>query len=112
MEIELLKTVCLGVPIMLLLMVTYLNLLLLVARMFTGIIKFIIGMMLYIVFSVVLVSPMMYLIRIIQPVIQDSKYTSLAVLLSYFIIMTPAIYYLVKVKKKELQRAGYFLSLK
>ncbi|NBI56293.1 hypothetical protein [Photobacterium alginatilyticum] len=112
MEIELLKIIGLGMPTVFIFMVIYVHLLLGVSRMFAGIVKFILGMMLYIAFSVVIVSPVTYLIRINQPAIQESNYTFLAVLLSYLIIITPAIYYLIKVKKKELQRAGYFLSLK
>ncbi|PSV49857.1 hypothetical protein [Photobacterium indicum] len=109
MEIQLLKSICLGIPTMFIAMVMYIYLLLGIAKVFSGAMKFMLSMMLFLVFSGVVVSPMFYLISSNQPAIQESTYTLVAVLLSYFAIMTPAVYYLVKVRIKELQRAGYFL---
>ena len=109
MEIELLKYIGIGIPAMFIAMVGYIHLLLGIAKIFRGAIKFILGMAFYLIFAVVAVSPLLYLISKNQLAVQESTYNLVAVLLSYCLIMAPALYYLCKVKIKELQRAGYFL---
>jgi len=109
MEIELLKYIGIGIPTMFIAMVGYIYLLLGIAKMFRGAIKFILGMAFYLIFAVVAVSPLLYLISKNQLAVQESTYNLVAVLLSYCLIMAPAFYYLGKFKIKELQRAGYFL---
>ena len=109
MEIELLKYTGIGIPTMFIVMVGYIYLLLGIAKMFRGYTKFIFSMAFYLIFAVVAVSPLLYLISENQLAVQKSTYNLVAVLLSYCLIMAPALYYLCKVKIKELQRAGYFL---
>ena len=109
MEIELLKNIGIGMPIMFSAMVVYIYLLLGIARVFNGIGKFALSMALYLVFAVIVVLPLFYLIGKNQTAVQESTYSLVAVLVSYGLIMAPAIYYLARVKIKELQRAGYFL---
>ena len=109
MEIELIKLVSIGAPSMFFAVVTYVYLLLGFARKLSGALKLIAGMLLYLVFAVVSVSPLFYLLSENQPGIQESTYELIAVLLAYALIMAPGMYYLGKVKIKELQRAGYFL---
>lgn len=109
MEIELLKSVGMGIPIMFIATVMYIHLLLGIAHIFSGIGKFVLGMAVYLVFAVIVVLPLFYLIGENQPAVQQSTYSFVAVLLSYGLIMAPGMYYLGKVKIKELQRAGYFL---
>jgi len=112
MEIELIKTIIVGMPVMLLVTAIYVYLLLGIAKIFNGLIKFIIGMVNYLAFSVVIVLPLFYLISSNQPAIKESTYTLVAVLFSYLIIMAPGLYYLGKIKLKQLQGAGYFLPRK
>lgn len=109
MEIELLKNIIIGMPIMFFAFAAYIQILLGIAKRFKGAVKFIFGMAIYLVFAVVVTLPLFYLIQANQPSIQQSTYTLVAVLLSYGLIMAPACYYLGKVKIKELQRAGYFV---
>ena len=87
----------------------YIRLLLGIAHVFSGPIKFVLGMALYLIFTVLVVSPLFYLISENQPAVQESTYNLITVLFSYGLIMAPALYYLGKVKIKSLQRAGYFL---
>lgn len=112
MEIELLKNIGIGVPIIFAVVVAYIYLLLGIARVFSGIGKFVLGVGLYLIFALIVVSPLFYLIDKNQPAVQESTYNLVAVLFSYCLIMAPSIYYLGKVKIKELQRAGYFLPRK
>ena len=107
--IELLKNVGIGMPVMLAAIVVYTYILLGIAQIFSGIVKFVIGMAVYLIFAVMVVLPLFYLINENQPAVQQSTYNLVAVLVSYGLIMAPAMYYLGKVKIKELQRAGYFL---
>ncbi len=109
MEIELLKYIGIGIPVMFIAMVVYIYLLLGITNVFSGGVKFVLGIVLYLIFAVVVVSPLMYLISLNQPTIQESMYNLVMVLFSYCLIMAPDFYYLSKVKLKELQRAGYFL---
>lgn len=109
MEIELLKNIGIGMPVMLAATVVYIYILLGIAQIFSGIGKFVISMAVYLIFAVIVVLPLFYLINENQPAVQQSTYNLVAVLVSYGLIMAPAIYYLGKVKIKELQRAGYFL---
>jgi hypothetical protein len=109
MGIELLKNIGIGMPIMFAAMAVYIYLLLGIARVFSGIGKFVLGMVLYLIFAVIVVLPLFYLIGQNQSAVQESTYNLVAVLFSYCLIMAPSIYYLGKVKIKELQRAGYFL---
>jgi len=109
MEIELLKNVGIGMPVMLAAIVVYTYILLGIAQIFSGIVKFVIGMAVYLIFAVMVILPLFYLINENQPAVQQSTYNLVAVLVSYGLIMAPAMYYLGKVKIKELQRAGYFL---
>ena len=109
MEVELLKAIGIGMPLMLIAMSVYIHLLLGIAKVFRGILKFALGLAVYLIFGAVLVSPFFYLASENQPAIQESTYIFVSVLLSYVLIVAPAFYYLGKVKIKELQRAGYFL---
>jgi len=109
MEIELLKYIGIGMPVMFIATSIYIRLLLGIAHVFSGSIKFVLGMALYLIFTVLVVSPLFYLISENQPAVQESTYNLITVLFSYGLIMAPAFYYLGKVKIKALQRAGYFL---
>jgi len=109
MEIELLKSIALGIPIMFFAMVVYINLLLGIACIFGGVFKFILSMLLYIAFSIAVVLPLVYLVNQTSADEQESTYNLIAALCGYALIMAPSFYYLGKVKIKELQRAGYFL---
>jgi hypothetical protein len=95
MEIELLKYIGIGIPAMFIAMVGYIHLLLGIAKMFRGAVKFILGMGFYLIFAVMVVSP---LLSKNQLAVQDSTYNLVAILLSYCLIMAPALYYPGKVK--------------
>ena len=95
-------------PLMFVAMVIYVFLLLKVSHCFNGIIKGGVSLLLYILFVGIFLSPMYVLLINNQPEIRDSFAEIFMVLISYFIIMSPALYYLLKVKMKELQRAGYY----
>jgi hypothetical protein len=109
MEIELLKYIAIGMPLMFIATMVYIKLLLGIAKVTSGIPKFVLGMVVYLIFALALTMPLFYLISINQPAVQESTYSLIAVLVSYCLIVAPALYYLGKVKIKELQGAGYFL---
>jgi hypothetical protein len=109
MIIDFFISVVIGIPVIFISVVAYVHVLLAIAKVFSGIIKFVISMMVYLVFALIVALPMFYLISQNQPAVQESIYSLIAVIFSYCLIMAPAFYYLGKVKIKELQIAGYFL---
>jgi hypothetical protein len=109
MSIEFVIYIILGIPVMLLAVASYISVLLAIAKRFTGVIKAIISAVVYFAFSGVIISPMIILGDVIQPPIQDSTSSFIIVLVGFVIITVPGMYYLSKVRIKELQKAGYFL---
>ena len=112
MNIEILLIVLTATPIMFVAMVLYASSLLLVARSFSGIVKAVLSMLIYLAFTMVIISPLFFMLSQYQVVIKDSMQNMAIVLFSYAIIMVPSIWYLFKYKIKALQGAGYFLPRK
>ena len=110
MGFDLIKIIVLGIPVVFTVTVIYAYLLLAIARVFSGVVKFSVSMVLYLIFSFLMVCPMLYLINMNKLEIKESTTTLFAVLFGYAVMLAPAMYYLIKVKMKALQRAGYFQS--
>ncbi len=89
--------------------VLYTQALLGVARYFSGIIKFIFSMVFYLVFAVVIVTPLVFIVDDISIQLNESTWYLLLMVIAYGLILTPSFVYLKKEKLHALQKASYFL---
>lgn len=108
MEIELLKTFVIATPTIFVATAVYIYILLSISRFYSSFAKYTLVIGLYLIFAIIIAFPLFYLIGKNQLAIRESTYNLMAVLVSYCLIMAPSLYYLSRVKIKELQRAGYF----
>ena len=102
-------TISIATPIVFVFMVLYIQTLLGVDRYFNGLSKFIISMVIYIIFTAVLVTPLLFLIDNIRIELKESIWYLLSAFFCYVLIVAPACIYLKAKKINELQSAGYFL---
>jgi len=110
MIIEVIKTIAVGCVVTSLATYLYVHTLLAIARVSSGAIKFILAMVPYLVFSVVLVAPLVFLVNDFRLVLKEGAWAVVYVLIAYAVTLFPAFYYLGKVKLVDLRRAGYFRS--
>lgn len=108
-SIELLKYILIFAPMILVAFVSYVSLLLGIARALSGVPKLLVGLVIYLVFSLVFVSPLFYLVAQYREVINESISVLLKIMASYAVIVAPGLVYLVKFKIRALRNAGYFL---
>ena len=110
MEIDLLKIIVIGMSIEFVLAMIYVSSLLAIAKKFDGLSKVLLSLMVYATTSIVLVLPLLYLIQRYQTEIYESNYLFILIIVSYVMMIVPLLYYVLKVKIKELNSAGYFLQ--
>lgn len=87
----------------------YVKLLLWTSSIFRGLTKFVLVLMIYVVYVVVLIAPLFYMISINHDAIENSVFAIFLVLLLYGVILAPSLY-VVAHYKERLQVAGYFLE--
>jgi hypothetical protein len=109
MYLDLVITISIATPLIFICMVLYTQALLGVARYFSGIIKFIFSMVFYLVFAVVIVTPLVFIVDDISIQLNESTWYLLLMVIAYGLILTPSFVYLKKEKLHALQKAGYFL---
>ena len=86
----------------------YVYFLLVIARKFSGILKGIIASLLYGLFAVVVVLPLIYLLNVYHPQISHGNNILLfGVIAGYFLVVAPGSYYLFR-HLGPLRDAGYF----
>lgn len=107
---QILLIVAAAVPGAFLATVVYVALLLHIAKHFSGILKVVAAMPVYILYSVVMVAPLFYMLGEFRPEINASGLSMGIVMLSWGIVVAPSMVYLGKYKIQELRNAGYFLS--
>lgn len=110
MAIEIIKTIVIGAFVVFVSVFVYVQLLLGIARLSAGNVKLVLSMIVYLAMCVVLMAALIFLIDNAGFAHQDSMWAVGYTLAAYAAILALGLYYLVKVKKKELERAGYFLS--
>src|SRR5690554_931319 len=106
---QMLLIVAAGVPGAFLATVVYVALLLLIAKHFSGILKVVVAMPVYILYSVVMVAPLFYMLGEFRTEINASGLNVGIVALSWGVVVAPSMLYLGKYKIQELRNAGYFL---
>ena len=109
MFLDLVITISIATPVVFVFMVLFIQALLDVARYFNGVSKFIFAMAIYIIFTAVLVAPLLFLIDNIRLELKQSIWYLLSALVAYALIVAPAFIYLQTKRINELQSAGYFL---
>ncbi|MDK2750719.1 MAG: hypothetical protein KYX60_08625 [Halomonas meridiana] len=106
---QILLIVAAGVPGAFLATVVYVALLLLIAKHFSGTLKVVVAMPVYVLYSVVMVAPLFYMLGQFRPEINASGLSMGIVALSWGVVVAPSMVYLGKYKIQELRNAGYFL---
>lgn len=106
---QILLIVVVGVPGALLATLGYVGALLSIAKHFSGAIKMLMALPVYVLYSVVLVAPLFYMLGRFRPEIQASNLYFAGVLLAWTVVVIPSVVYLGKYRIYELRRAGYFL---
>ena len=106
---QILLVVVVGVPGAFLATMVYVGALLRIAKHFSGAIKMLIALPIYVLYSVVLVSPLFYMLGQFRPEIQASNLYYAGVLFVWAVVVIPSVVYLGKYRIYELRRAGYFL---
>tara|TARA_R110001599_G_scaffold351322_1_gene582905 strand:- start:125 stop:499 length:375 start_codon:yes stop_codon:yes gene_type:complete len=106
---QILLIVVVGVPGAFLATLGYVGALLSIAKHFSGAIKMLIALPVYVLYSVVLVAPLFYMLGQFRPEIQASNLYFAGVLLAWAVVVIPSVVYLGKYRIYELRRAGYFL---
>lgn len=89
--------------------VVYVALLLSLAKRCTGMIKVLVAMPLYLLYSVLMVAPLFFMIGEYQSEIQASFLSLSIVLVSWGVAVIPSIMYIHRYKIQELRNAGYFV---
>ncbi|MBE94268.1 MAG: hypothetical protein CMG89_04320 [Marinobacter sp.] len=106
---QILLVVVVGVPGAFLATLGYVGALLRIAKHFSGALKFLIALPIYILYSVVMVAPLIYMLGQFRSGIQSSNLYLAAVLVAWAVVVIPSVVYLGKYRVHELRRAGYFL---
>ncbi len=107
---EIAKTIIISTPLVFLATILYVNLLLGIANVFGGGLKFILSMCTYALYNVVIVAPFLVLLWDVREAIAvtHAYWQIVIAFISYFAVMYPSFKYLFKTKIESLQRAGYF----
>jgi hypothetical protein len=108
MIIEVIKTIAVGCVVTSIATYLYVHILLVIAKVSSGAIKFVLAMVPYLVISVVLVAPLVFLVSDFRFVLKESAWSMIYVLIAYGVTVFPSFYYLGKVKLIDLRKAGYF----
>ena len=106
---QILLIVVVAVPGAFLATLGYVGALLSIAKHFSGAIKMLIALPVYVLYSVVLVAPLFYMLGQFRQAIQASNLYFVGVLLAWVVVVIPSVFYLGKYRIHELRRAGYFL---
>jgi hypothetical protein len=106
---QILLIVVAGVPGAFLATLGYVGALLSIAKHFSGAIKMMIALPVYVLYSVLLVAPLFYMLGQFRSEIQASNFSLAAVLVGWVAVVMPSVVYLGKYRIQELRRAGYFL---
>lgn len=104
--------VVLGTPAAFLATLCYVGALLSIAKHFSGAIKMMIALPVYVLYSVLLVAPLFYMLVKFRSGIQASNFTLAAVLVVWAVVVTPSVAYLGRYRIRELRSAGYFLPFR
>ena len=108
MAAELATRILVMAPLMYLAFVIYVYFLLLIARKLDGPLKGVVTSLLYGVFGVAVVFPLVYLINTYHPQLsQGDNILLFSVLVGYFFVIAPGFYYLFR-QMGPLRNAGYF----
>ncbi len=87
----------------------YVGSLLSIARHFSGALKMLIALPVYVLYSMVLVAPLFYMLGEFRPEMQTSNLNLSAVLVAWGVVVIPSVFYLGRYRIQELRNAGYFL---
>lgn len=107
---KILLIVAAGVPGAFLATVVYVALLLLIAKHFSGIMKVVAAMLVYILYSVVMVAPLFYMLGEFRPEINASGLSMGIVMLSWGVVVAPSMVYLGKYKNSGASECWLFPS--
>ncbi len=106
---QMLFIVVVGMPAAFLATLGYVGALLSIAKCFSGAVKMLIALSVYVLYSVLLVAPLFYMLGQFRAQIQASNLHFAGVLLAWAVVVIPSVVYLGKYRLYELRRAGYFL---